>query len=84
MIIIGGASGIGGMASNKIYSFSRSTQSDFVYLGKTTQSRFSQVSILVPQNFIHCEDDVEITTESEIEDPNNDESIDFMGKIWHF
>ena len=44
----------------RIYSFSRSTQSEFVYLGETIQSRFAHVSILVPKNFVYCRGDVSL------------------------
>ena len=49
-----------GNPSSAIYSFSRSTQSEFVYLGETIQSRFAHVSILVPKNFVYCRGDVSL------------------------
>ena len=48
IIVVGGAMEYAGLPSDRIYSFSRSTQSEFVYLGETIQSRFAHVAILVP------------------------------------
>ena len=60
IIVVGGAMEYGGLPSDRIYSFSRSTQSEFVYLGETIQSRFAHVSILVPENFVYCRGDVSL------------------------
>ena len=55
IIVVGGATSFGGMPSNKIYSLSKSSMSEFVFLGVTMQSRFAHVSILVPKSFANCE-----------------------------
>ena len=60
IIVVGGAMEYAGLPSDRIYSFSRSTQSEFVYLGETIQSRFAHVSILVPKNFVYCRGDVSL------------------------
>ena len=60
IIVVGGAMEYAGNPSSVIYSFSRSTQSEFVYLGETIQSRFAHVSILVPKNFVYCRGDVSL------------------------
>ena len=60
IIVVGGAMEYAGNPSSAIYSFSRSTQSEFVYLGETIQSRFAHVSILVPKNFVNCMEDVSL------------------------
>ena len=55
IIVVGGATSLGGMVSNKIYSLSKSSLSEFVFLGVTIQSRFAHVSILVPKSFADCQ-----------------------------
>ena len=52
ILVVGGAMEYAGNPSSAIYSFSRSTQSEFVYLGETIQSRFA--------HFVYCRGDVSL------------------------
>ena len=77
IIVVGGAMEYAGLPSDRIYSFSRSTQSEFVYLGETIQSRFAHVSILVPKNFVNCMEDVSLMGP-------NEEAISDELELLHF
>ena len=78
IIVVGGAMEYAGLPSDRIYSFSRSTQSEFVYLGETIQSRFAHVSILVPKNFVNCMEDVSLMGPNEEAISDELELLDFL------